>query len=71
MSKDINDRQIVRRLILVPRFNNYHPDPTPGALRWMIFMNKNNFNRCIVRRGKRILIDEVEYFKWFDENNRN
>ena len=71
MSKDINDRQVVRRLIPVPKFNNYHPDPTPGALRWMIFMNKNNLNRCVVRRGKRVLIDEIEYFKWLDENNRN
>ena len=59
----------VRRLIPVPKFNDYHPDPTPAALRWMIFTNKNDFNRCIVRRGKRVLIDEIEYFRWLDEQN--
>lgn len=59
----------VRRLIPVPQFNHYHPDPTPAALRWLIFTNKNGFERCVVRRGRRVLIDEIEYFRWLDENN--
>lgn len=59
----------IRRLIPVPKFNEYHPDPTPAALRWMIFTNKNDFNQCIVRRGRRVLIDEMKYFKWLDEQN--
>ena len=61
----------IRRLIPVPKFNDYHPDPTPAALRWMIFTNKNDFNQCIVRRGRRVLIDESKYFKWLDEQNEN
>ena len=59
----------VRRLIPVPLFNKFHPDPTPSALRWMIFKNKDGFNRCVVRRGRRLLIDESEYFKWIEEHN--
>ena len=66
---EANNDVRVRRLIPVPKFNDYHPDPTPAALRWMIFTNKNDFNRCIVRRGKRVLIDENEYFRWLDEQN--
>ncbi len=60
----------VRRLIPVPQFNQFHPDPTPAAIRWMIFTNKDGFNRCVVRRGRRVLIDEAEYFRWLDETNR-
>lgn len=59
----------IRRLIPVPHFNDYHPDPSPSAIRWMIFTNKNGFNRCVVRRGRRVLIDEVEYFRWLEEIN--
>ena len=59
-----NDQQTgqIRRLIPVAQFNEYHPDPTEAASRWMIFTNKNGFNRCVVRRGHRVLIDEIEYF---------
>ena len=64
-----SEEKNIRRLIPVPRFNDFHPDPSPAALRWMIFTNKNGFDCCIVRRGRRILIDEVEYFKWLDRNN--
>ena len=60
----------VRRLIPVAKFNDYHPDPTPAAIRWMIFMDKDGFCRCVVRRGRRVLIDEQEYFAWLDEQNK-
>ncbi len=59
----------IRRLIPIPEFNKYHPDPTPAAIRWMIFKNKNGFKRCVVRRGHRVLIDELEYFRWLEEQN--
>lgn len=59
----------IRRLIPIPDFNKFHPDPTPAAIRWMIFKNKNDFKRCIVRRGHRVLIDELEYFRWLKEQN--
>jgi hypothetical protein len=64
------DIPAVRRLIPVSKFNKYHPDPTPAALRWMIFRNRDGFCRCVVRRGKRVLIDELEYFRWLESQNR-
>lgn len=61
----------VRRLIPVNQFNDYHPDPSTSALRWLIFTNKKDFKRCVVRRGRRLLIDEQEYFRWLDETNKH
>ena len=58
-----------RRLIPVTEFNRYYPDPSTAALRWLRFTNKNDFNRCVVRRGRRVLIDEVEYFKWLNQQH--
>lgn len=68
-----NNNQIgrIRRLIPIPEFNKFHPDPSPSALRWMIFKNTRGFRRCVVRRGHRVLIDENEYFKWLDQQNQN
>ena len=56
------------RLIPVVQFNKYYPDPTPAALRWLIFKNVDGFRRCVVRRGRRVLIDETEYFRWVREH---
>lgn len=64
-----DDVSPVRRLIPIPHFNRYHPDPSPAALRWLIFTKKDGFDRCIVRRGRRVLIDENEYFRWLEEQN--
>ena len=61
---------LVRRLIPVPRFNDYHPDPSPAALRWLIFSNKDGFDACVVRRGRRVLIDETAYFEWIESQNK-
>jgi hypothetical protein len=60
----------VRRLIPVPKFNDYHPDPTPAAIRYLVFTNKDGFCRCVVRRGRRVLIDEEQYFAWLDDQNK-
>ena len=59
----------IRRLIPVSKFNDYHPDPSPAAIRWMIYINKDGFEECVVRRGRRILIDEEAYFKWLDRQS--
>ena len=68
-SKSEQQIQQARKLIPIPQFNDYHPDPTPAALRWLIFTNKDDFKRCLVRRGRRVLIDEAEYFRWLDETS--
>ena len=67
--KQIEELNPARRLIPVTQFNKYHPDPSLAALRWLRFTNKDDFNRCIVRRGNRLLIDEAEYFRWVDKQN--
>jgi hypothetical protein len=59
----------IRRLIPLAQFNKYHPDPSPAALRWLRYRNPNDFNRCVVKRGHRVLIDEAEYFRWLAECN--
>lgn len=59
----------VRRLIPIPKFNDYHPDPSPAALRWLVFTNKDGFESCVVRRGRRVLIDEAAYFEWLNKQN--
>ena len=72
MDKDQGEQHpLVRRLIPVAQFNKYHPDPTPSAIRWLIYKNITGFRRCVVRRGSRVLIDELEYFKWLDEQKGN
>ena len=56
------------RLIPLTRWNNYHPFPTTAALRWMRFNGeKNGFNSCTLKVGKRVLIDEAKFFKWMRE----
>ncbi len=66
---DDSENEGIRRLIPVSKFNDYHPDPTPGAIRWMIFTNKDGFEVCVVRRGRRVLIDEEAYFKWLAKHS--
>ena len=58
-----------QRLIPVVSFNQYYPDPSVSAIRWLIFKNVDGFRRCVVRRGRRVLIDEGEYFRWLRERN--
>lgn len=68
-NNDSDGKGTIRRLIPVSQFNKYHPDPSIAALRWLIFTNKDGFCSCVVRRGRRVLIDELRYFTWIDEQN--
>lgn len=60
----------MKRYIPIPKFNEYHPDPSPAALRWLVFSNPDNFSCCVVRRGRRVLIDEEKYFEWLEQQNK-
>ncbi len=60
-----------RNLIPVPRWHEFHLYPSERQLRWLIFTNKDDFNQCLVRVGKRILIDEEKYFTWLEKQNIN
>lgn len=52
------------RLIPLAQWNDYHDYPKVGSLRQFHFHNTDNFNRCVVQNGKRILLDENEVFCW-------
>jgi hypothetical protein len=53
------------RLIPVTQWKDYHPWPPIGGLRHLIFFEKTNgFAHCIVRVGRRVLIDEEKFFEW-------
>ena len=56
------------RLIPVTKWKDYHPWPPIGGLRHLIFFEKTNgFNHCVVRLGRRVLIDEQRFFEWVDQ----
>lgn len=53
------------RLIPVTKWNEYHAWPPVGGLRHLIFYeHTNGFNCCVVRVGRRVLIDEDKFFEW-------
>lgn len=52
------------RFIPVTRWNEYHTWPPPGGLRHLIFhAESNGFASAFVRVGRRVLVDENEFFK--------
>lgn len=58
------------RLIPVTEWNQYHSWPPVGGLRHLIFnADQNGFERAIRRVGRRVLIDEAEFFAWVDEQH--
>jgi len=61
-----------RRLLTVSQWNKFHAWPTPGGLRHLIFYaSANGFERALRRAGRRILIDENEFFDWLDQQQKN
>ncbi len=60
-----------KRLIPVTKWNDFHSWPPIGGLRHLIFYEKTNgFSHCILRIGRRVLIDENKFFEW-TENQGN
>lgn len=58
------------RLIPVTRWNDYHVWPPIGGLRHLIFNEETNgFSKCVVRVGRRVLIDEDRFFQWARGNH--
>ena len=46
--------------------------PPIGQLRALTFnADKNGFNKCIRRIGRRVLISVPDYFQWVEEQNAN
>lgn len=56
------------RLIPANDWPNYHAWPPLGGLRHLIFnAQTNGFARVIRRVGRRVLIDEQEFFAWVNK----
>lgn len=60
-----------RTLLTVRQFSEKHPAFTEGSLRFNIFnAHRNGFKQCIRRIGRKILLDESEFFRWVDAQNK-
>lgn len=48
-----------------------NPAFSEAALRWYVFNAKSNgLDQAIVRLGRKVLIDEVEFSKWLDSKRQ-
>lgn len=63
--------QTANRLIPVPDWDKYHAWPPKGGLRHLIFNEKTNgFASAFKRVGRRVLIDEAEFFACIERINQ-
>jgi hypothetical protein len=68
----MTDSTVKRRLIPLTEWGLHHSYPPQGQLRALVFNEKNNgFDSCVRRVGKRVLIDEAEFFIWVDNQKYN
>lgn len=59
-----------RRIIQATRWNEYHDWPPIGGLRHLAFFAKTNgFAKAFLKVGRRLLIDEEEFFRVIQEKN--
>lgn len=59
------------RLIPVTEWNQHHTWPPEGGLRHLIFNEKTNgFATAFKRIGRRVLIDEAEFFACVERQNQ-
>lgn len=62
---------ITPHLIPLTKWNECHPWPPIGGLRWLVFHEKKNgFDAVIKRVGGRVLIDEQAFYRWVEEQNQ-
>ena len=58
-------QQCAFRLIPVGKWPQFHPWPSVSSLRFLIFNeHSNGFHRCVLRIGRRVLIDEERFIEW-------
>ena len=62
--------QVRPKLIPVTKWGQYHDWPPKGGLRHLIFhAPTNGFAKAFKRVGRRVLIDEAEFFRCVDRQN--
>lgn len=65
------DKSAVTRLIPLTEWTKHHSWPPLGGLRHLVFYaDQNGFDKVIRRAGRRVLIDEQEFFAWINEQNK-
>lgn len=68
--KQLQQKQPSTRLIPVPEWDKHHSWPPIGGLRHLIFhADTNGFATAFKRVGRRVLIDEREFFACVDRQN--
>jgi hypothetical protein len=71
MTTTTQQTQISSRLIPVPDWGKFHSWPPQGGLRHLIFNQKTNgFDKAFKRVGRRVLVDEAEFFACVDRQNQ-
>ena len=64
----MNETTSTPTLLTVSGFCQRHEWARPGGLRHAIFFGESNgFNECVVRFGRKLLLDEVKVFRWLRE----
>lgn len=61
--------ELRKRLSTVKNLPGLYPDAgfTDSSIRWNIFNGRENgFNRCVIRVGRKILIDLDRFEEWLD-----
>lgn len=68
MNNENTPKGIYRKLFTLDKWpHSYPPEKT---LRHLVFnADSNGFNKVVRRIGRRVLIDEQEFFRWVDEQN--
>ncbi len=59
-----------RRLCSVKNLPNKYPDSnfTESSIRWLIFnKDSNGFASCVLKLGRKVLIDLDKFEEWLDE----
>jgi hypothetical protein len=65
----MNTEKKIPDLVPLTKWSEFFIDPSVGALRWMVFSNEEFKRRCVLRRGRRILIDTAAYNQWLRETS--
>lgn len=59
------------RLLTVSQFVEKHTWATKGGLRALLFnRKKNGLDVAVVRLGRRLLLDEGQFFQWLESRGR-
>ncbi len=58
-------------LLTIAQFRKKHPWATEGGLRHALhFGESTGFNTCVVRFGRKVLLDEAKVFEWLREHGK-